>query len=118
MTLMPVQSAGDTAIDLSYANWFEALDYTCSQIQKLDFDIALIGAGAYGFFLGRFCKQMGKQAIHMGGALQLLFGIKGLRWEKQYPPEFGQSLFNEHWVYPAQNECPAGAEKIENGCYW
>jgi hypothetical protein len=118
ITLRPVQSAGNASRELPYADWFEALDEMCGQIQKIDFEIALIGAGAYGFFLGAFCKKLGKQAIHIGGALQLLFGIKGSRWEKQYPPEFGERLFNKHWIYPAQEERPIGAEKIEGACYW
>lgn len=118
ITFMPLQSAGYASRDIPYSNWFEALDVMCDKIQGIDFEIALIGAGAYGFFLGSFCKKLGKQAIHMGGALQLLFGIKGSRWEKQYPPEFGQMLFNEHWIYPARDERPVGAEKIEDACYW
>lgn len=118
ITFKPVQSAGDASQSLPYSSWFEALDDMCDKIQEIDFEIALIGAGAYGYFLGSFCKKLGKQAIHIGGALQLLFGIKGARWEKQYPPEFGQALFNEHWINPGRDERPAGAEKIENACYW
>lgn len=47
------------------------------EISKEDYDICLIGCGAYGFSLAAYVKRCGKQAIHMGGALQLLFGIKG-----------------------------------------
>ena len=52
-----------------------------AQIDKEDFDICLIGAGAYGFPLAAYVKRKGKKAVHLGGALQLLFGIKGSRWE-------------------------------------
>ena len=51
------------------------------EIEKKDFDIALIGAGAYGMPLAYKIKKMGKKAIHIGGSLQCLFGIKGSRWE-------------------------------------
>ena len=44
---------------------------------KFDFDVALIGCGAYGFPLAAKLKTAGKQAIHLGGVLQALFGIKG-----------------------------------------
>lgn len=46
------------------------------EIDKQDYDIALIGCGAYGFPLAAHIKRSGKKAIHLGGALQLLFGIK------------------------------------------
>ena len=49
-----------------------------SQMDQTDYDIALIGCGAYGFPLAAHAKRMGKQAIHMGGSLQLLFGIRGV----------------------------------------
>lgn len=46
------------------------------EIDKRDYDIALIGCGAYGFPLAAHIKRSGKKAVHLGGALQLLFGIK------------------------------------------
>lgn len=52
-------------------------------MDAVDYDIVLLGCGAYGFPLAAYAKRRGKQAIHMGGSLQLLFGIKGKRWEDQ-----------------------------------
>ena len=118
ITLRTVQSNGILPAHFPYTDWFEALESMCRRIREIDYDIALIGAGAYGMFLGAFCKRCGKQAVHIGGALQLMFGIKGARWEKQYPPEFGQRLFNENWVNPLPSERPAGYEIVEDGCYW
>ena len=118
ITMKAVQSNGILPEQFPYSDWFEALDFMCGKIREIDYDIALIGAGAYGMFLGAFCKHCGKQAVHIGGALQLIFGIKGARWEKQYPPEFGQRLFNENWVNPLPSERPAGYEIVEDGCYW
>ena len=60
-------------------------------------------------------KCHGKQVIHMGGATQLLFGIKGKRWDTH--PVI-KNLYNEHWVRPEAHERPEGAETIESGCYW
>lgn len=113
ITFKPVQGIGDSKYDLKYKTWFEALEDMKSQISGIDFDIALIGAGAYGMFLGAHCKALGKQAVHMGGALQLLFGIKGKRWD---PCGF----YNEHWIRPATGETPKGVEKFEHGtfAYW
>ncbi len=83
------------------------------KFQKKDFDIALIGCGAYGFQLASRIKQMRKQAVHMGGSLQTLFGIKGARWDINYA-----HMYNESWVYPSEAETPNGYEKVEGGCYW
>lgn len=116
ITMKPVQSIHDCVNDLNYNNWFEALDDMKEQIKNINFDIALIGAGAYGIFLAEYCKALGKKAVHMGGALQLLFGIIGKRWEED--KAFKEKYINEYWIRPSKNERPKGCEKVENGCYW
>lgn len=103
--------------DSRFSNWFEALDWMSEEISKIDFDIALIACGAYGFPLASRIKNMGKIAIHCGGVLQLLFGIKGKRWEVEMP-SVGEMLFNEYWVRPNENETIKNNQNIENGCYW
>ena len=112
-TLVPVQSFAGNACE--YSDWFEALSRTCERIGREDFDIALIGAGAYGLPLASFVKNMGRQAVHMGGATQLLFGIKGRRWEQydEIPP-----FFNDAWVRPLPEEKPPGAHTVDGGAYW
>lgn len=100
-----------------FVNWFEALDWMCGEVKKHDFDIALIGAGAFGLPLASYVKQLGKQAVHVGGALQLLFGIRGSRWEED-PGYRLNELLNQHWVRPLPEERPSGAERVENACYW
>lgn len=99
----------------SYNNWIEVFDFMKAEIARQDFDIALIGAGGYGLPLGAYVKSLGKQAIHMGGATQILFGIRGNRWEDR--PQF-QALFNEHWKRPFPEEQPRNAMLHENGAYW
>lgn len=111
-TVKAVQSIAGSTVD--YPTWFDALDDMCRQIEQTDFDIAIIGAGAYGLPLASFVKRLGKQAIHLGGGTQILFGIKGRRWEKAY----ADSLFNEHWTRPLDTETPQNNELVENGCYW
>ncbi|NOT97667.1 MAG: hypothetical protein HOO97_01035 [Sideroxydans sp.] len=98
-----------------FADWFEALDSMKAAIDAKDFDVAIIGCGAYGFPLAAHVKRMGKKAIHMGGATQLLFGIKGKRWDNH--PKIGP-LYNEYWVRPAPEDVPQQANKVEGGCYW
>lgn len=63
-------------------DWFETFMIMCRDIEKLDFDIAILGCGGYGLPLCNFIKtNLGKSAIYIGGGLQLLFGVMGKRWE-------------------------------------
>lgn len=98
-----------------FNDWFEALDFMKSEIDKKDFDIAIIGCGAYGFPLAAHVKRLGKKAIHMGGATQILFGIKGKRWIDR---ENFKSIINDYFVFPNPGDRPEGAGKVEGGCYW
>jgi hypothetical protein len=108
-TLKAVQSAA--GCEVPFPDWFRALEFMAERMECIRFDIALIGCGAYGFPLAAFAKQLGRQAIHLGGALQLLFGIKGKRWDQA-------NLYNEQWVRPARDETPSNSGRIESGCYW
>ncbi len=110
VTLKAVQTIADNR-ETQYKDWFEALEYMKKSIQKTDFDIALIGAGAYGFPLGAYVKKLGKQALHVGGMLQLYFGIRG-----KYYDQF--KYHNEYWTRPLEEEKPKGFEKVEAGRYW
>lgn len=102
--IKPTQGMGMSETD-GYSTWFDAYEAICKKIEQTDFDIALIGAGAYGFPLAAYCKGLGKQAVHMGGCLQLLFGISGSRWEL---PHFGYQykVFNTLWKRPYPEETP------------
>ena len=113
LTLKAVQSISGAST--GYQNWFEALDWMCDQIASMDFDLAIIGAGAYSLPLAAFVKKLGKQGIHMGGATQILFGIRGSRWDRM---PFFQQLYNEYWIRPLAQETPANFKKVERGCYW
>jgi hypothetical protein len=58
-----------------YLDWFAALDAMCEQMSSIPFDIAIVGAGAWSLPLVAHAKSLGKWAIHLGGAAQILFGI-------------------------------------------
>ena len=103
--------------DERFDTWFEALEYMYKEALKIDFDVAIIGCGAYGMPLAAKLKQAGKQTIHLGGATQLLFGIKGRRWEENYPSKIAR-CFNDAWVYPLDSEKPKNGGTVEQGCYW
>lgn len=107
-----VQTIADQE-DPRFHTWFDALDYMTDEVAKQDFDVALIGCGAYGFQLASRVKRMGKIAVHMGSTVQTLFGIKGARWNVK-----DSGMYNDAWVYPSEAETPKGFEKVENGAYW
>lgn len=117
LTLKAVQTiAGEK--DSRFNDWFAALEWMYNEAMKLDFDVAIIGCGAYGFPLAAKLKEAGKVAIHLGGATQLLFGIKGKRWEEHPAFAYVKNMFNDAWVYPSPMDSVSGAKNIENGCYW
>jgi hypothetical protein len=98
-----------------HSDWFAALDHMKTQMERCPFDAAIIGAGAWSLPLAVHAKRLGKWAIHLGGGTQLLFGIKGRRWDEH--PLFKQ-FFNDAWVRPSGNEVPPTATMVEGGCYW
>lgn len=109
-TIKAVQTLADNK-DVPYKDWFEALESMKEKMRNTDFDVALIGAGAYGFPLGAYAKELGKQAFHIGGMLQLYFGIRG-----KYYDQF--NYHNEYWTRPDESEKPKGFNKVEAGRYW
>lgn len=109
-----VQTIGGKSDEFN--TWFEALDFMKREIDNRDYDVCLLGCGAYGFPLAAHVKRSGKKAIHLGGALQLLFGIRGRRWE--VPGSDHLKLMNEYWVRPSEDETPSSSSQVEGGCYW
>lgn len=109
-----------------FKDWFDALQSMEDQIDALDYDICLIGCGAYGFPLAAHVKRRGKKAFHLGGALQLLFGIRGKRWEnpnygvKEWNIPYGSysTLMNPNWIRPGELGRPQNANQVEGACYW
>ena len=111
-TIKAVQTAAGE-VDSRFETWFDALEYMKAEMDKVDYDVAIIGCGAYGFLLAQHAKQMGKIGLHLGGGTQLLFGIMGKRWENAK-----NHVINEYWVRPLEEETPKNANNVEGGCYW
>ena len=101
-----------------YPSWSQTLEALKMKVYQESFDVAVVGCGAYGLPLGAAIKAMGKMCVHLGGATQLLFGIRGGRWS-HHPSYSGyRSLMTEAWTSPLVRERPVGWDKIEDGCYW
>lgn len=100
-----------------YDNWFKALDVYKKEILNIKPDFVIVGAGGWSLPLVSFCKINKISAVHMGGGVQILFGIKGSRW-KNHPIN---KCFNEYWVFPSKEETPLDCHKLTGGdsfCYW
>jgi len=111
--IQAVQTIAGTQ-DSRFEKWEDALNYMYNEAMKIDFDVAIIGCGAYGMPLAAMLKKAQKIAIHLGGPTQILFGIQGTRWDNTV----GKKLYNENWVRPSEAEIPNNAKKVESGCYW
>lgn len=105
-------NAGGTC---EYNTWFEALDSMFNDIKQLEFDVAIVGCGAYGLPLAAKIKGLKKQVIHLAGATQILFGIRGARWDVRSEM---QHFFNDNWIRPSSAERPKNAQSVEGACYW
>ena len=112
-TIKSVQSIAGNKPD--FKTWFDALNSMKEQVESQNFEIAVVGCGAYGFPLAAHIKRIGKKVVHMGGATQIWFGIYGKRWENN---QIVSSLYNENWIHPASNEIPRNFKKVEQGGYW
>lgn len=97
-----------------HRDWMHALAEMKAEMerQKDLFDIALIGAGAWSLPLAAHAKKIGRKAIHLGGTLQLLFGIRGARFD-QWGFDYHQA-----WVRPLAEETPPNCYLMEGGAYW
>lgn len=122
LTYKSLMTIGDMGDD-RFATWFDALEFMKWEILAKDFEVALLGCGAYGFPLAAEIKKAGKQAVHMGGILQILFGVMGKRWDGTRtggPLHIREDIakyYNDSWTYPIEVK-PKEASKVEYGPYW
>jgi hypothetical protein len=105
----------DALVKSPHASWNVALESLKAEMERKAFDAAIIGAGAFSVPLCAHAKRLGKIGLHLGGATQILFGIRGGRWDGL--PEF-QRFFSEAWIRPSSTETPLNAHAVERGCYW
>ncbi len=66
--------------------------------------------------LAYYIKKIGKSSIYAGAYTQVMFGIKGKRWDNEINPH--RSFWNKYWKWPEEDEIPKFAHKVEGGCYW
>lgn len=96
-------------------SWEDAVSHVVQEVIASGARIAIIGCGGLGMIIGSQLKDRGVICIVMGGAIQVLFGIKGRRWETH---SIISKFWNDEWVWPLDSEKPGLASSIEGGCYW
>ena len=118
----PIQTGYSPALAQGRASWPEgihkwqdAVAHLTTEVMKTGAEICIIGCGGLGMILGAELKRRGLQCIVLGGATQVLFGIKGRRWATH---DVISKFWTDAWVWPSLEETPGGAESIEGACYW
>jgi hypothetical protein len=97
-----------TAIDLFHS--------VTREIDKRDFDVALIGAAGLAIPIASHIKRTGRIGIDLGGVLQIVFGVYGKRWLKW--DDWKKAYFNEHWVRVPAHYQPGHVDVCDAGAYW
>lgn len=114
ITYKPYWSLGSNK---PHSSWKETFEKMRDDISKLDFDVAILGCSHYGLPLVSHIKSnMNKTAIYMGGELQILFGIKGGRWDGW---EKVNKYYNKNWIRAFDDKPDSyNGFGTDNGCYW
>ncbi len=105
----------DGLVKSTFDNWFHALDALVTELHSRTFDVLLVGGGAFSLPLAVAAKKMGRIGIHLGGSTQVLFGVRGARWDNH---PLISALYNDHWVRPSLEETPLNHKQVEAGAYW
>lgn len=112
---VPALAQGVAEWPSDISSWDVAVMSIVKQVVESKASIVMIGCGGLGMLIGCELKKRGIVAIVLGGATQVLFGIKGGRWSTH---SVISQLWTDAWVYPKASETPRGASLIEGGCYW
>jgi hypothetical protein len=111
----PVVAGGVAGWPEGVEKWQDAVQHVVDSVTKTPARIAIVGCGGLGMVIAHELKKRGLIVVVLGGATQVLFGIKGGRWATH--PVIS-SFWNDAWVYPSAAETPNSAFTIEKGCYW
>lgn len=109
--------AFEKATQARFATVLDLRDEIAARIDAVDFDVALVAAGALGIPLAAHIKRSGRIALSLGGHLQVLFGVLGKRWRDI--ASWRRSYFNEHWIDLPERYRPTDWEQLtDGGAYW
>jgi hypothetical protein len=95
-------------------SWEDCVKGVVDDVLAIDPRVVIIGCGGLGMIIGSRLKA-NRICIVLGGATQVLFGIKGQRWASH---DVISKFWGPDWVWPDASETPGGASEVERGCYW
>lgn len=117
VTSLSFPYAYDIDTQRHFGHSMNLLDWILERINPDDFDVALIAGGGLGIPIASAIKTMGRCAIALGGALQVLFGVRGKRWREDN--EWKQNYFTDAWIDTPQNLVPRMLPgTADGGAYW
>lgn len=111
----PMMALGKAEWPGTHNTWQEAVDYVVSSVVASRSQIAVVGCGGLGMIIAGRLKAVGISTMVLGGAIQVLFGIKGRRWANH---QIISRFWNDAWVWPSPVEIPGAAVFVEDACYW
>lgn len=95
------------------SGWTETFEKLCDSLGNVKNKLFFVSCGCYGLPVCDYIKTNGGKAIYIGGIMQLLFGLRGKRWDDRNEVK---KHFNKFWKYPIEK--PKGFNRVEDGCYW
>jgi len=98
----------------TYPTVLDLFIHITAEIDRREFDVALIAAGALSIPLASHIKNMGKVGIDLGGHLQVLFGVLGKRW--RHREEWKRLYINDWWIDMPVKYKPA--DEHDSGAFW
>ena len=96
--------------------WRQKFQDMLDEISNIDFDFATVGCGGFSLMVCDHIKKMGKPCVHLGGGNQILYGIRGRRWDDAFSKYDWYGT--DDWVRPLPEETPRDIHLVEGGCYW
>lgn len=94
----------------------DLFDAITAEVDRRDFDVALIAAAGLAIPLASHIKSQGRVALDLGGVLQVVFGVHGKRWLRFQ--NWHDAYFNEHWTRVPDRYRPTETRVCDSGAYW
>jgi hypothetical protein len=119
--VVPPVTFGSYKKPFSYLSQLQDLRDTIIKLSRHErFDTALVAAGGYGLPIASFIykEQIAKKVLHVGGALQIYFGVVGNRWLSEPYKTMYRSYDNlSRWSRIIDPSITRLADSVEKGCY-